>query len=171
MNAFPGDGPEHVVQVDEGFVTGELGNIAVTIWRESVTRPRVDAQAVALSSVASRSPGACGYLCIIEPSCSPPDAEMRRALAAMLREQGPRLSVLAGVVEGDGFRAAATRTVLSALGLLAGSPHVKNNFYASVAQATPCFVRSGHFGALTGFCASIERLRARMPPSARSPLG
>ena len=157
---------ERLVYADEGVSVGEVGDIAIAIWRESVTRSRFKHQAQGLASVVARAPGACGFMCIVETACRPPEEDMRRASVEMLNLHGTRLPMLACVIEGDGFRAAVTRSVMAGMAMIAGSRHLKINAFGSVTAASTWLASSNRFGPLTGLPAAVERLRGQMPTPA-----
>jgi hypothetical protein len=57
-------------------------------------------------------------LCAIGADVPPPDAELRKASNQMVAGLGKRLRCVACVIEGEGFRAATTRSVLAGMALL-----------------------------------------------------
>ncbi len=152
-----------MIYADEGVVVGEVGDIAITLWREAVTRPRFKYQAEGLAAVVDRAPGACAFICIVEAACRPPEEDMRRASVEMLNQHAMRLPMVASVIEGDGFRAAVTRSVLAGMAMIAGSRYLKIAPFGSIPAATAWLANSGRFGPLTSLTASVERLRSQMP--------
>lgn len=120
-----------VLSVLDGVAVGEVGNVCVVIWRQAVTRPRFEAQLAGLREVARRHPAGAGYLCVVEPGSTPPDDELRRASAAMVREVEDTLRGIACVVEGTGFVGAVARSALSAMALIVGPRKVPLSIQAT----------------------------------------
>jgi hypothetical protein len=102
----------------DGVVVGEVGRVCVVIWRLAVTQERFDHQRTGLAEVVHRHPDGTGFLCIIEPTAAPPSDKLRRASIEMIQSHGARLKCVAVVIEGEGFRAAITRSVISGMALI-----------------------------------------------------
>jgi hypothetical protein len=107
-----------VIYSDPGVAVGEVGRYFVALWRGDVTRSRFEKQRWALTEVVQRHPRGVGFLCVIEPTSKPPDAELRRASVDMVEEHGDRIRCVALVIEGRGFAAALTRAGISGMLLL-----------------------------------------------------
>jgi hypothetical protein len=103
---------------NDGVVVGEVGRVCVVIWRGGVTREMFERQRAGLVSVVARYPEGSGFLCVIEPTATPPDDELRRASIEMVASHTQGLKCVAVVIEGEGFRAAITRSVISGMTLL-----------------------------------------------------
>lgn len=76
--------------------------------------PRVDdieALRTVLEEALARAP--LPLLFVVPASMSLPGDEARHAMRALLSDVGPRLSAVAAVIEGQGFRAAAKRSVVT----------------------------------------------------------
>jgi len=101
-----------------GMAVAQLGRLCVVIWRDGVIHARFEQQRAALAEVVRSQPGGVGFLCIIEPTAKPPDDELRRASIEMITSHGAQLKCTAVVIEGEGFKAAITRGVLSGMALL-----------------------------------------------------
>ncbi len=90
---------------------------------------------------------------------------MRKASSAMIAGYGDRLRWVACVIEGSGFRAAATRSVLSGIALLLSSRVPDAKFTASLTAAIPWLTgKCGPQVAIQLVQAQEElRLRLNMP--------
>ena len=83
---------------------------------------RGDGWAHLCCALVAQHPGEVGFLCVIEPKTEPPEQAERAASAKMITSQGANLCGVACVIEGDGFRAAITRSVLSSILLMIRGP-------------------------------------------------
>jgi hypothetical protein len=100
------------------MVLAESANLCFVIWRGAVTRATFAKQKEGLAQVVRNWPDGVVFLCIIEPTAKPPNDELRLASTQMIQEHGSRILSVAVVIEGDGFRAAITRSVISGMALL-----------------------------------------------------
>ena len=157
------DRQERLIYADTGVSIGEVGDIAVSIWREAVTRQRFQLQATTVAGVVKRAPGACGFICVVEADCRPPEEDMRRASIDMLNTHGGKLPAVACVIEGDGFRAAMTRSVLAGMSMVMGSRQTKVHFVSSVPQAAAWLQTTMKLGQAATISSAVERLRGKMP--------
>ncbi|WP_394829254.1 hypothetical protein [Pendulispora albinea] len=123
-----------ILYVDDGLAVAQLGRLCVVIWRGDVTHARFERQKAGLAHIARSQPEGVGFLCIIEPSAKPPDETLRRASIEMVVGQGNHLRCTAAVIEGEGFKAAITRSVLSGM-LLLFSRKVEAAFFSDVTSA------------------------------------
>ena len=108
---------ENVTRV-RGFASGSFGPLAVSIWDAPA---RVDDARVAadLLSTVSRHSAPLLVLAVLGPETPPPDGPVRDMLAKRITELGDKkIACVANVVEGQGFRAAALRGVLSGMGAM-----------------------------------------------------
>jgi hypothetical protein len=101
-----------------GMVIAHSGPTCFVIWRGEVTPTTFGLQKAGLTHCVAEHPEGVAFICIIEPSAKPPSDELRVASTRMIQEQGARLKCVAVVIEGNGFRAAITRGVISGMALL-----------------------------------------------------
>ena len=109
-----------VSAASDGIAVGKLGPVCIVLWRAAVTHPRFHEQRVGLLDVAEGSGGNAGFLCIIEPTADPPNAELRQASADLINGLDMKLKCVACVVEGRGIKAAIGRSVLTGMSMLSG---------------------------------------------------
>lgn len=149
---------------EPGVALGALDHLCIVLWRGPVTRPRFQAQHAALAEVAERYRNGIGFLCVIEPTASPPNDELRKASAAMIKEFERSFLAIACVVEGNGFVSAVGRSALSAISLLLGSRRYPLGIHADTPTASSWLNEN-----MTGVDPrmvndAVEALRASMPP-------
>lgn len=123
-----------VHNVVDGLATAEVGRTCVLLWRSVVNESRFRLQREAMEHVASRHPGEAAILCIIEPTSEPPPQALREAASMLLNQLAPKLRCVAYVIEGNGFRAATIRGVLSSIELVRRSAYAAR-YFATVATA------------------------------------
>ena len=152
---------DHVVHLGPGLVVGEFGPVCVTIWRDVVDVPRFTKQADALAAVAAKYPRKGAFVCIIEPTCAPPDDALRKASVEMINKHEANLACIAGVIEGQGFRPAIARSILATMSLLfrKGAPH---QFFADVRGAAKWVGKHVEVDAAR-FVTVVEGWRATLP--------
>ena len=120
-----------------------------------------------LHAAIKRDPGNVVFLCVVSVKADPPDEAERRGSADMITSQGNKLLGVACVVEGVGFRAAITRTVLTGMMLLIRTPSPLKLF-ESVRLAAPFLARCSKRSSLSQLEAECERGRALMNASSAS---
>jgi hypothetical protein len=98
-----------------GLIMGTFGSVCVAVWKTKPTHRLFDIQRDQLAKVVREQPGSAVFICVVQPSADPPDQELRYASTEMIVSHGKNLAAVAGVIEGSGFRAAITRTVLTGI--------------------------------------------------------
>lgn len=133
-----------------GLVLANYGHVCVAIWTSKPTPALFEKQRATLAACTQRYPGQAMFLCIVSGSADPPEPAERAATVRMIREQEKLLVGCACVIEGDGFRAALTRSVLTGMTLLSRTA-VPTAFFEDVSRAVAWMrLRSDHpLGGLT----------------------
>ncbi|WP_437284664.1 serine/threonine protein kinase [Sorangium sp. So ce406] len=111
--------PCHLVARHPDYILATWRQIFCTIWRQDTTKEGVRHLADACRGFAKQYPRGIGLLTIIEGGASFPPAPVRDALSAFLAEASSFTRCSAVVVEGAGFRAAAVRSIVTGLSLVA----------------------------------------------------
>jgi hypothetical protein len=125
----------NVAYAFDGLLVGTIGPVFLAIWRTKPTPELFEIQRRELTSAVARDPGKVAFLCVVESAADPPDQAVRDASAAMISSLGKQLAACACVIEGKGFRAVVTRTVLAGMGLVARHA-APNRFFESVPVAS-----------------------------------
>lgn len=116
--------PRSGVQLCDASVdhaVGTVEQVLVIIWRVRTLVSAVDAISRAYDALIVDCPEGIGLLNIVEQTAPMPTSDARERIAAFLREStGIKASAVA--FEGTGFRAAAVRSVVAGLSLLARQP-------------------------------------------------
>ena len=102
-----------------GLLVGRIGPVCLAIWRTKPIMDLFQVQRLDLTEAVASDPGNIAFLCVVEPTAEPPDQTVRDASAAMIASFGRDLAACACVIEGSGFRAAITRTVLTGMQFVA----------------------------------------------------
>ena len=149
----------------DGLAIAEIDLVCVVIWREAVTAQRFEIQRAALENVVTRNKPHAGFLCVIEADVKPPSEELRRASSNMLATHQKNLRCAGGVIEGSGFKAALTRSVLSGMTLLMGERKSPISYFATVEEAS---LWMGGYMSLQPerFAKAVEALRSQLGPAA-----
>jgi tRNA A-37 threonylcarbamoyl transferase component Bud32 len=136
--AAPSDlGRAQVVHRGANLLLASIGPVYLAVWRRAVTRSLFELQRDGLSAHVERYPGGAAFLCVVEEGTRPPDAELRRASVAMVASHAARLRCLACVIEGSGFGAAVTRSVLGGMALALPNQRPPRQAFSTVKAAAP----------------------------------
>jgi hypothetical protein len=111
-----------VVDIDGIHVCGTMRNLLVCLWRDTPTLEALDGVLQATRALIARCPTGIGVLGVAPGDMPLVGGAARRRAVAMLAETGGHVRCMATVIEGSGFRAGATRSVMSAITLLARQP-------------------------------------------------
>src|ERR1700733_15244187 len=129
-----GSPPELVVlAAREHWAMGEFGPCLAVIWRGAVTEEALHQIGERITALTQRHPGKCGYINVIERDSPAPPAPLRKIAMSDLARAGKSLSCLGAVIEGNEFRAALVRAVMTGMALLRpqGQP---TKFFKTVAD-------------------------------------
>ena len=141
-----------------GLLMASVEHVCIAVWDVKPTRPLFEIQKAHLATAVAREPGRTLFMCVVSTSADPPDQEIRDASAKMVAAHEKNLAGCCCVIEGSGFRAAITRTVLTGIMLVVRSP-VPFHFCESVMVGCKWLeTRSGR-GKLQGLAEKIERAR------------
>lgn len=145
------------------MVVGEFGPICVAIWRDEVDLPRFQKQAEGVAAIAAKYPGKGAFVCVVEPTCSPPNEELRLKSITLVNRHDGELACMAGVIEGAGFEAAIARSVLSGMALLFRSTSPRA--YFSNVRAAGIWVGQHIEVDAESSIRTVEEWRASLPPA------
>ncbi len=151
----------------DGLMMGMIGPVCFSLWQAKPTPERFAIQRSHLHAAVAREPGKLVFMCVVSPHAEPPDEPERKASADMITSQGTRLLGVACVIEGIGFRAAITRTVLMGVLRLIRSP-APIKLFESVRLASPFLARCLPRASLPGLDVEFERGRALLNADPRS---
>lgn len=132
MSGYP-DGVE-VVEVDQNHVLATFRNMVICVWLGETRSADVDAASTALAEVARRHPRGVGLVQVIESGARSLNADARGALASLLNRGKEYIRVSAVVCDGEGFRSAAVRMIVSGLVRLS-NPGFSHHVYADTKSA------------------------------------
>lgn len=137
-------------------------HVCIAVWETKPTRDLFEIQKAHLAAAVAREPGRALFLCIVSKGAAPPDQEVRDASSKMVASHGQRLAGCALVIEGTGFRAAITRTVLTGIMIVTRAP-VPITFHDSVAAGCRWLEARAGGERIRGLTEKIERARVAMP--------
>jgi hypothetical protein len=151
-----------IVQVGDGISLANVGPVCVAVWRKKPTIERFELQKACLDSAVKRQPGKVVFLCLVEAGTEPPDDEIRKASSAMITGHGASLKAVSCVIEGSGFKAAISRTVLSGIQLLIRTPS-PIKYFESVSSGAVWLGQFVPIGSVGTFVERVEEVRAALP--------
>lgn len=159
MLAQPTTSPSfNVLHRSDALVTAELEKVCVIFWRKQPTRETFNIQKATLDNIVRRHGSGVAVICVVEASTDPPEEELRKASAKMVIDHGNRIACVALVIEGDGFRAAITRTVLSGITFMVRTP-APMKFFVSPKQAASWVASKVRVASTERFIENVEHVR------------
>lgn len=116
-------------------------NVVISVWRKETTLQGVANAKRVFDAAMDEHPGGVFLVTVVEFEATMPPPESRDALARLLADGSGRTILSAVAYEGTGFRAAAIRSIVSGLALLARLPY-PHQIFASVDDACAWFSRT-----------------------------
>lgn len=167
MNGIQQDDGGHATARGELTITHQGGGllmacyeqVCVAVWETKPTLRLFDIQKAHLAATVAREPGRALFMCVVSGRADPPDQEIRDSSSKMIASHGKDLAACACVIEGSGFRAAITRTVLSGITMVIRTP-VPFTFVESVEVGCKWFESRSDRGRIAGLAEKIARARA-----------
>jgi hypothetical protein len=108
-----------LIRVEDDYALGRYRDLFVLIWRHETTIEGCRTFRDELFRFAEGRPQGIGLLTIVEETAPMPPGESRQSIASTLRDASDHIHASAVVFEGAGFRAAAVRSVVVGLTMLA----------------------------------------------------
>jgi hypothetical protein len=96
----------------------EYERCIITVWHLQPTPEAFDIRHRELVDLATRYPGQCGYVELIEPTSKPPPNEMRKTAVEVFRKLDKNVCCVGFVVDGTQFRSALVRAILATMSFL-----------------------------------------------------
>ncbi len=162
MTAYSRAPEAQILSAHDGLVMAQVGNVCVALWRKKPTVERFRIQKRYLDDAVRARPGEVAFLCIVEPGTEPPDEDVRKASSEMVSAHGTNLRCMALVIEGTGFRAAITRSVLSGIVLLVRSP-APVKYFDTPTSAAEWMQDKVNIHSVSAFVRQVESLRNAIP--------
>jgi hypothetical protein len=91
----------NVLHAGDGIGIGEVQGCCVVIWRDAVVPHRFELQRRYLDEIIGRHGSGSSFMCVIEPSSTPPNDALRRASAEMVLGAQKYLRTIVCVIEGS----------------------------------------------------------------------
>lgn len=143
-----------------------IRDVFVIVWRYRTTMEGVRACRRAFERFSGAHAHAAALLTIVELGAPLPAPEVRQGIANMLASFAPLVKVSALVHEGEGFRAAAVRGVVTGLTMLATVPY-PHKVFANVEDGarwmlTDAGFRSASLRSSEELAREVQRMRAEV---------
>lgn len=155
------DGKAELVQIGDGIVVAQIGPVCACLWRKKPTPERFEIQRRCLEAAVKKRPGNTVFLCLVEAGTEPPDDNIRKASSTMITDLGQDLKAVAIVVEGTGFKAAISRTVLSGIVFLIRTPS-PIKYFESAASGAAWLSQYVSVGNIGNFVEQVETVRGSL---------
>lgn len=138
----------------------------VVVWRDKLTPANIGSIPTVIRAVSGGRPASAGVFVVIGTSVDAPDAATRDALAKGMKSVEGLTKCVAQVLEGEGFKAAAVRSVAVGLNLLVKSIYPLKAF-ATVDEGARWFTKQMSQGRVVplapgNFTLGLSELRASM---------
>lgn len=109
----------HIVERNDDYVLASWQQIFAVVWRRETTLAAALALHRQCLAFATKHPRGIGLLTIVSTAAPMPASSARQQIADFLAQGSGYIKCSAVVMEGTGFRAAAVRSVVTGLTLLA----------------------------------------------------
>lgn len=106
----------------QGLLLGSFHDVFFAVWSTKPIPELFALQRDGLAAAVQAKPGRTHFVCVVAPNADPPEQAERDASSRMITSHGSQLLGTACVVEGSGFRAAISRTVLTGIVLFIRTP-------------------------------------------------
>jgi len=100
------------------WALGEFGPCLIAVWRGAVTAEALVVINEKIWNLTQRRPGACAFVTVIEQNSPPPSAPNRKLAMEGLSRPGKALGCKCAVFEGNEFRTALVRAIMTGMALL-----------------------------------------------------
>lgn len=153
-------------RIGEGWAVGFTGPVLLQIWRDHTPKEGAQAAVSLAGDLGHSEAPRIGTLIVVADGSPLPSSEVRALLSNLPTELGRGVGV-ALAYEGNGFRAAAVRAVLSGIMLL--SRHrVPHDVFPSVERAAAWLApKIGGGLSTTALAQAVHALRAEIPEKSR----
>jgi hypothetical protein len=111
-----------VVHSERDFTVMTFQQVFVVIFHQETTVSAVGTLRRELPAFAAQHPAGIALLTIVEPDAPMPTSDAREALADFMNDKRQSILISGVAYEGTGFRAAAVRSVVTGLTVLARQP-------------------------------------------------
>jgi hypothetical protein len=115
----------NILHVEKDYALATFGDVFMVIWRHETSMAGAEALRRECLAFAETRPKGIALLTIIEERAPMPPSDSRACIAGFLRDASEVIRASGVVFEGSGFRAAAVRSIVISLTMLAGQkyPH------------------------------------------------
>lgn len=167
----PGAGPAtptmDIRHTDANCSVVTHGSCFIVIWHNDTELSAVRRLSEIFRGFIDQQPSKVTFLTIVDAGAPVPSSEARTALASFMSQAGERIGASAVIFEGSGFRAAAVRSVVTGLTMLArqGYPH---KVFATLTEgimwinATMRAVHAPELALAASFATGISELRGTL---------
>lgn len=113
---------------DQEHSLSVYGNAVLSFSLQPPNAQYLTAWAEAMARLAKRSDSPIVVITVVDGSCRPPDEPSKRAIRDTILRHSAKIGAFAYVIEGDGFGAAAVRSAVTLISLVARYPFPQKVF-------------------------------------------
>jgi hypothetical protein len=154
-------GPFEIYSANSGHSIGRYEGVLICVWRDAPTLATLDTVRRAFSVMLEVRPGGAGVLGVALQGMPTLGNAERQATSAMFADLGRHAYYVASVIEGDGFWASTSRSVMTAISIVAHRP-CPLRIFRHVTEAADWQSRFPGAAAAPLLCEAVERCRAQM---------
>jgi hypothetical protein len=129
---YPGT---HIERATSDYALATFRDLYIVIWHRNTTMTGAQAVRRGCFAFAESRPKGVALLTIVEEEAPMPASEPRESLATFMRDASDHIKASAVVFEGTGFRAAAVRSVVVGLTMLARQKY-PHKVFSGLIEAT-----------------------------------
>ena len=148
---------------DEGHCIGRYGMVVICVWRMLPTLRKLDAVRRATGEALVEYPGGIGSIGVTEQGTPLMGAAEREAASKLFSDFRQTTRFAAMAIEGDGFWSSSSRSMVTAISLLARVPFPMRSF-RYVSDATAWQARFPGTPSPYALADAVERCRAKIGP-------
>jgi len=161
-------GPFEIFAVERGYCVARYEGVLICVWREAPTLAALETARRAFCAVLDERPAGAGVIGVAEDGMPTMGAVERQMASSIFGDLGRRAYYVATVIEGDGFWASTSRSVMTAISIVAHRP-CPLRIFRHVAEAAEWQTRFPGGSSVSLLCDAIDRCRAQMGPGKASP--
>lgn len=156
-----------VAHSERDFTLMSFKDVFVVIFHHDTTVGGATTLRNRYATFAAQHAAGAGLLTIVEPGAPMPNSEAREALAKFMTENSDSILVSGVAYEGSGFRAAAVRSVVTGLTMLARQPF-PHKVFATIDDASEWMITKMRGGGLVAsevreLIEAVSAARAELP--------
>jgi hypothetical protein len=154
-------GPFEIYGADSNYCIGRYEGVLICVWRDAPTLAALETVRRAFVAMVEERPAGVGVVGLAQEGMPTMGSVERQMASALFGDLGRRAYYVATVIEGDGFWASTSRSVMTAISIVAHRP-CPLRIFRHTAEAAEWQTRFPGGASVSLLCEAIERCRAEM---------